>query len=111
MSANRAVVIDRWMNKDGKRTGRYGVGMCWRARLVDDQRLLAFVPMRYWFAAFARAPNRSGVCARLCHMGQIRSMSSVHPVLSRRRLRAIAGLESSVAVSCSSKGPSNAEVS
>src|SRR5277367_3452394 len=37
MSANRAVVIDRWMNKDGKRTGRYGVGMCWRARFVDDQ--------------------------------------------------------------------------
>ena len=37
MSANHAVVIDRWMNKDGKRTGRYGVGMCWRARFVDDQ--------------------------------------------------------------------------
>jgi hypothetical protein len=27
MNANRAVVIDRWTNKDGKRTGRYGVGM------------------------------------------------------------------------------------
>jgi putative transposase len=53
----------------------------------------------------------AAVCARLCHTGQIRSMSSVHPVLSRRRLRAIAGLESSVAVSCSSKGPSNAAVS
>ena len=37
MSANRAVVIDRWMNKDGKRTGRYGFGMRWRARFVDDQ--------------------------------------------------------------------------
>ena len=37
MSANRAVVIDRWMNKDGKRTGRYAVGMRWRARFVDDQ--------------------------------------------------------------------------
>jgi hypothetical protein len=37
MSANRAVVIDRWTNKDGKRTGRYGVGMRWRARFVDDQ--------------------------------------------------------------------------
>jgi hypothetical protein len=37
MNSNRAVVIDRWMNKDGKRTGRYGVGMRWRARFVDDQ--------------------------------------------------------------------------
>jgi GAF domain len=45
------------------------------------------------------------------HIGQIRSMSSVHPVLSRRRLRAITGLESSSAVSWSSKGPSNAAVS
>jgi hypothetical protein len=37
MSANGAVVINRWMNKDGKRTGRYGVGMRWRARFVDDR--------------------------------------------------------------------------
>lgn len=37
MNSNRAVIIDRWMNKDGKRTGRYGVGMRWRARFVDDQ--------------------------------------------------------------------------
>ena len=37
MNANRAVIIDRWVNKDGKHTSRYGVGMRWRARFVDDQ--------------------------------------------------------------------------
>jgi hypothetical protein len=37
VNANRADIIDRWMNKDGKRTGRYGVGMRWRARFVDVQ--------------------------------------------------------------------------
>jgi hypothetical protein len=36
MNANRAVIIDRWVNKDGKHTSRYGVGMRWRARFVDD---------------------------------------------------------------------------
>jgi hypothetical protein len=56
-------------------------------------------------------PQPAAVCARLCHAGQIRSMRSVHPVLSRRRLRSIAGLESSAAVSCSSSGPSKAAVS
>jgi hypothetical protein len=37
MNSNRAVVIDRWVNKDGKHTSRYGVGQRWRARFVDDQ--------------------------------------------------------------------------
>jgi hypothetical protein len=37
MNANRAVIIDRWVNKDGKHASRYGVGMRWRARFVDDQ--------------------------------------------------------------------------
>jgi hypothetical protein len=53
----------------------------------------------------------AAVCGRLCHAGQIRSMRSVHPVSSRLRLRSIAGLESSAAVSCSSSGPSKAAVS
>ena len=35
MNSNRAV-IDRWISKDGKHTARSGVGMRWRARLVDD---------------------------------------------------------------------------
>ncbi len=32
----RAGVEDRWHNADGEKSGRYGVGMRWRARYVDD---------------------------------------------------------------------------
>ena len=32
----RAGVEDRWHRADGKQTARYGVGMRWRARYVDD---------------------------------------------------------------------------
>jgi hypothetical protein len=60
---------------------------------------------------FCRGAKAKPRGARSCHIGQIRSMSSVHPVLSRRRLRAIAGLDSSAAVSWRNRGPSNAAVS
>jgi hypothetical protein len=36
MNPNRAVVLDRWNTKDGKRTARYGGGMRWWARFIDD---------------------------------------------------------------------------
>lgn len=29
-------VEDRWYKSDGQRAGRYGIGMRWRARYVDD---------------------------------------------------------------------------
>jgi hypothetical protein len=33
----RSGVEDRWHKSSGERTARYGVGMRWRARYVDDQ--------------------------------------------------------------------------
>lgn len=35
-SGRRAGVDDRWHKSNGERTGRYGVGMRWRARYTDD---------------------------------------------------------------------------
>lgn len=34
--SSKAIIIDRWITKDRKRTGRYGVGMRWRAGFADD---------------------------------------------------------------------------
>ena len=33
----RAGVEDRWYKSNGEKANRYGVGMRWRARYVDDQ--------------------------------------------------------------------------
>jgi hypothetical protein len=37
MRNRRAGVEDRWYKSNGEKTTRYGVGMRWRARYVDDQ--------------------------------------------------------------------------